>query len=60
MERDPWAKLRKTERDARILDMYERNPELSMADIGRLFNISRERVRQIVANKKEKAMVVKT
>lgn len=32
--------------------MYERNPELSMADLGRMFKISRERVRQIIAKSK--------
>lgn len=48
MERNPWARLRKTERNRLILELYLRNPDMSMAEIGEMFRISRQRVAQII------------
>jgi len=46
--RDPWAKYKKPERDLAIFTMYLGHPNMSMAEIGRMFHITRERVRQII------------
>ncbi len=44
-------------RDTRICVLYERNPELNKADLGRMFKISRERIRQIIAKRKATTVV---
>ena len=56
--RDPWAKYKKPQRDSALFEMYLKNPDLSLAEIGRHFNISRERTRQIVEREKNKQEAV--
>ena len=48
MKRKPWFRLQKTERNRLILELYEQNPNISMAEVGEIFHISRQRVEQIV------------
>ncbi len=47
---------RKTERDRLLLEYRKANPDASLAEIGRLFNISKQRVSEILLKEaKEKA-----
>ena len=56
--RDPYAKLRKTERNRMLVRFVEEHPNLTLEEIGRVFNISKQRVwelLQIERLKNEKA-----
>ena len=39
-----WDTLRKKERNRLLVEYHQSHPELSMAEIGKIFNISKQRV----------------
>lgn len=43
-----WDKLRKLERNAWLAQYIKEHPDLSMAEVGQFFGISRQRVYQIL------------
>ena len=43
-----YDSVRKTERNRLLLEYRKANPEASLAEIGRLFNISKQRVSEIL------------
>jgi len=48
-----WDSLRKKKRNRAIVQCHKEQPELSMAEIAEIFNISRQRVQKILARKTE-------
>ncbi|GAI61871.1 unnamed protein product [marine sediment metagenome] len=46
--RDPYAKLRKTERNRMLVQFVEEHPNLTLEEIGRVFNISKQRVSELL------------
>jgi predicted transcriptional regulator len=46
--RDPYAKLRKTERNGMLFQLVEEHPNLTLKEIGRVFNISKQRVSELL------------
>ncbi len=48
LKKTPWAKCTKTERNNNIRRLYSTDSSLSMADLGRMYKISRVRIFQII------------
>ena len=46
--RDPYAKLRKTDRNRILVQFVEEHPNLTLQEIGRVFNISKQRVWELL------------
>jgi len=46
--KDKWQKLRKEERNLRLIGYAVLHPKVSLAEVGRVFHISGTRVRKII------------